>query len=522
MKSLIANLARIGIYPTDDDNTILRKQFVVYQGSAMGLGGLLWGTLLLAFNFPIPSIIPYGYTLITIINFFFFDKYKNFAVARNVQTIISLCLPFFLQWSLGGFVVSGGVMIWAVLALVSSVTYQNRQSSIFLFLGFTFLTLISLSLDTYFKANFNMGVNEYVSLVFLVVNILCVSIFVFLLMVYFSQMNFSNMEKIKQSYAKLINSEKLAVLGQISAGVAHEINTPLGAIKSSAEESAMGFEDCIPKLPYILSLLSDEEKKYFIDFVSKVRPQQEFLSTREEREKKKLLRSNLEELGVVNARFISDRLVQVGIYQLLPEIKKLSRHEKFEELMTVAYNLLNQQKNNRTIQLAVDKASRIILALKHYLHKTNSNEPEPVDIVQNIETVLTIYQNRLKQGIQVVKNFQDVPEVMALPDELNQVWTNLIVNAIQAMDHKGTLTIEVETKGSYVVVSIKDSGKGIPKNIQKKIFDPFFTTKSSGEGSGLGLDIIKRILTHNAGEISFESEENVGTTFFVKLPIKQK
>jgi signal transduction histidine kinase len=366
-----------------------------------------------------------------------------------------------------------------------------------------------------------MGVDESISLVFLVVNILCVSSIVFALVLYYSIMNTSNLTKIKQTYTKLINSEKLAVLGQISAGVAHEINTPLGAIKSSAEESINGFEEFMTKLPAVLSSLTAEEKDFFVLFVSSISPQNQFLSTKEERHNRKILRTSLEDLGVSNPRFISDRLVQVGIYEITPEIEILAKQSNFDELVMIIYNLLIQQKNNKTISLAVDKASRIVLALKSYLHSSGNEEPEPVDIINNLETVLTIYNNKLKQGIDVVKEFKDVPKVMAISDKLNQVWTNLIINAIQAMDNKGKLTIAVKPFEDFVEISISDTGKGIPDEIQEKVFDPFFTTKSSGQGTGLGLDIIKNILTDHSGTISFESTVNVGTTFYVKLPINK-
>ena len=175
MNRLFSDIARIGINSSDDDNVILRKQFLVFQGIAMSIGGLLWGIMLLAFNLPLPSIIPFGYTLITIINFFFFNKTKNFVVARNIQTIISLCLPFFTQWFLGGFEESGGVMLWSLLSLVSSVSYQNTRSSMYLLISYVVLTIFSIIYDPYFEANFNIGVEKYVSHIFLVINILCVS-----------------------------------------------------------------------------------------------------------------------------------------------------------------------------------------------------------------------------------------------------------------------------------------------------------------------------------------------------------
>ena len=133
--------------------------------------------------------------------------------------------------------------------------------------------------------------------------------------------------------------------------------------------------------------------------------------------------------------------------------------------------------------------------------------------------MLTLYYNQLKQGIEVIKNYpEDLPKIPCYPDELNQVWTNLIHNAIQAMESKGTLTIDVKQQQENILVSIIDSGKGIPAEILPKIFQPFFTTKPAGEGSGLGLDIVKKIVDKHRGTISFQSVPG-NTTFTVQLPI---
>jgi signal transduction histidine kinase len=132
---------------------------------------------------------------------------------------------------------------------------------------------------------------------------------------------------------------------------------------------------------------------------------------------------------------------------------------------------------------------------------------------------LTLYQNQLKQGVQVIRNYAKLPPVLCYPDELNQVWTNLIHNALQAMEYRGTLSIEVTAIDQQAKISLTDSGKGIPEEIQAKIFEPFFTTKPSGEGSGLGLDIVKKIIKKHDGQITVESQPG-RTTFNVFLPIQ--
>jgi signal transduction histidine kinase len=146
------------------------------------------------------------------------------------------------------------------------------------------------------------------------------------------------------------------------------------------------------------------------------------------------------------------------------------------------------------------------------------------NIVDGLETVLILYQNQLKHGITLYKEFEEVPSILCYPDELNQVWTNLIHNAIQAMEGKGDLTISVgrNPKGfenlSGLDVRITDTGKGIPPEIKARIFDAFFTTKAAGEGSGLGLYIVKQIIDKHKGNITYESGEGKGTTVIVELP----
>jgi signal transduction histidine kinase len=327
-------------------------------------------------------------------------------------------------------------------------------------------------------------------------------------------------KKYRKTQVKLFLAEKLAVLGQVSAGVAHEVNTPLSAIKSSAEESITAFPEIINELLWTTKNLNENDKVLLFEFIALANPASKTLTTKEEREIKKRINQELLELGIQNSRFISEKLIQVGIHELDSKLVELTKLPNFEKIILFVCNLLNQQKSNLTIQMAVNKASRIVKALKTYLHTSSSEDMELINLKDNLETVLTIYQNRLKQGIQVIKNYDDIPEIYGFPDQLNQVWTNLIVNAVQAMDNKGILTITLKCDSNFVFLSIKDTGKGIPKKIQSKIFDPFFTTKVSGEGSGIGLDISKRILIDHKATISFDSIENEGTTFYVNLPIK--
>ena len=156
-----------------------------------------------------------------------------------------------------------------------------------------------------------------------------------------------------------------------------------------------------------------------------------------------------------------------------------------------------------------------------YLHTSNQSKKVPFNLRQSIETVLTIYSNQLKQGVEV--NF-DIPndlELMGFEEEINQVWTNVIVNACQAMNFNGQLSISCEKTTEIVRISIADTGNGISNELGDKIFDAFFSTKKIGEGSGLGLDIVKKIITRHGGKIYYSSRIGSGTTFYIELPLNE-
>jgi signal transduction histidine kinase len=160
----------------------------------------------------------------------------------------------------------------------------------------------------------------------------------------------------------------------------------------------------------------------------------------------------------------------------------------------------------------------VVFALKRFARFDHFGQKVEANITDGIETVLTLYHNKLKHDIEVIKHYAPLPPILCYPDELNQVWTNLIQNALQAMDYKGTLIIEVSEQDKQAVISMTDSGKGIAEEIKEKIFEPFFTTKEAGEGSGLGLDIVRKIIEKHEGNIAVESQPGK-TTFTVSIPI---
>ncbi|MDM8522147.1 response regulator [Desulfococcaceae bacterium HSG8] len=322
----------------------------------------------------------------------------------------------------------------------------------------------------------------------------------------------------EQLRAELIRSEKMAILGQIVAGVAHEIKTPLGAIQASIDNISDSLGLILEQLPRLLQSLPDDSRKDFFLLLDKALQGKTGLSAREERKLKRSLTSVLEEHGLDNADDISDTLTDMGIYDKIDPFLPLFQSSENQLILETAYNISGLQRNARNISTAAGRATKIVFALKSYAHYDHTGKKVESDLTQGIETILTLYQNQLKYGIEVIRNYEKLPPVLCYTDELDQVWANLINNAIQAMDGKGTLTIDIYQKESSAVVTITDSGKGIPDEIKTRIFEPFFTTKSVGEGSGLGLDIVLKIIDKHHGKIEAESEPGK-TVFSVILPI---
>ncbi len=323
--------------------------------------------------------------------------------------------------------------------------------------------------------------------------------------------------ELQTTQQELIQSEKMAALGQLVANIAHEVNTPLGAIRASISNLINDLERSLELLPPFFHHLSDEQYDLFLALLNAASGQSHALSTREERQLRRKLKQELESYELEGAEAMANFLARMEITVPLEPFLPLLRSEIGVRAMESAYHLVNQRRQSSNITLAVERASKIAFTLKSYIRQDHSNQRVRADIREGLDVVLTIYRGWLKE-VELIKDFQDIPAIECYPDELNQVWTNLIHNAIQAMEKQGQMTVRTMQVNADIVVQITDSGCGIPRDIQEKIFEPFFSTKPSGEGSGLGLDIVKRILAKHQGRIEVESEPG-NTTFSIYLPI---
>lgn len=273
--------------------------------------------------------------------------------------------------------------------------------------------------------------------------------------------------ELKQSQAQLIQSEKMASLGQMVAGVAHEINTPLAYCHSNIEVVR-------EQLPEIMMLLKEFGKTP--NLFNALGAEQKFL--REQLSATQNLIIALEEEGIL------------------------------EEMVVLLDGSLS----------GLDQISDMVKSLKDF-SRLDQRKVENSDLNKNLDSVLVIANNVLKGKVEIIKNYGDIPLISCSPSQLNQVFLNLIVNAAQAIEDHGTITLETFAEDHVVHVVVEDNGKGIPGDVLPRIFDPFFTTKEIGKGTGLGLSIAYKIVQQHGGHIKVKSEVNKGTQFTVSIPI---
>jgi signal transduction histidine kinase len=315
--------------------------------------------------------------------------------------------------------------------------------------------------------------------------------------------------------------DKLAALGQLSAGLAHELNNPAAA----AARSADALLDCLARLRKfdVLPYLSETNCAAIATVEVELRaelPSPAFKDQLERSDREESLAAWLESHKVPEAWKLSPLLVDANFTQDHLERYLAAAGPAMQAALTRFATLLEMERVIGQISHSTKRISTLVKAIKEYSYMDQSPVQE-VDIVRGIETTIAIMEHKLKKSIQVIREFApDVPKVTANGGELNQIWTNLIDNAADAMKSNGKLRIRVTHEGDYVLVEVTDNGTGIPDDVQPHIFEPFFTTKGVGDGTGLGLDAVQRIIRKMRGTINFESVPGE-TRFQVRIPIRQ-
>ena len=335
----------------------------------------------------------------------------------------------------------------------------------------------------------------------------------------------TTLEDLQETQSQLVLSERLAGLGSLVAGIAHEVNTPAAAIQGAVTNLARNIEKISSiSAQSVETSIGREEWKDFLALIhNKISepPTHEIMPSNEAAKRAAALEKELSQYGFKNASRYARRMTDLGARDEIMDVVKIGGPENAELLASILLQIILLKRNTGAVETAIKTINRIVAALRAYSH-LDQTRVDKVNIHDGIETTLVILNNLLKYDIEISRKYGDLPSVPVYVDELNQVWTNLIVNAADAVSQqpKGEKSVTIQTRAmdEEVVVQIIDSGPGIQEDVLPKIFKPFFTTKSQGQGTGLGLGIVKRIVSKHGGRIDAKSKPGE-TCFSVYLPL---
>jgi signal transduction histidine kinase len=336
------------------------------------------------------------------------------------------------------------------------------------------------------------------------------------------------MDRVRENTRQDEQQTKLMSLGKLAAGLSHELNNPAGAAKraaSSLKEIRIHLRDAYLRID--CRELTTNQRGFIAKFENTAleranAAQSTSWNSLEQADREEELLDWMDGRGVLDGHQFTGALVEASV--TIPELETLAEKvgiDALTDVLTRIHLVLTASRLVQEIEASANRISEIVKAVKEYTYMDQAPEQE-IDIHDGIESTLTILAFKLrKKSINLVREFdRSLPKICAYGAELNQIWTNLVVNAAEAMPEGGELRIKTWGEHMDILVEVRDNGSGIPKPILPRIFEPFFTTKGVGEGTGLGLDTVQRIVRKHRGEITVTSEPG-DTRFVVRLP-KQK
>ncbi len=312
----------------------------------------------------------------------------------------------------------------------------------------------------------------------------------------------------------------MAALGQLVSGIAHEINTPAGAIVGGLEQVKEGYGKLFPQLQNLFQQLPAELHECYIELCQFVLNAPKGVSTRERRETAKLILTQFAEQGTPISHNIANKLSVIGLS--VEEIRHFSdvfACEEREALIETLFWLGASQLHIQDAQSSITQIVQLVNALKQYAHHDEADLVE-THLQEDLENTLLVLRNAFINGkVTLVTSYDLVPLFLCRAARLNQVWTNLLLNAIQAMPDGGTLSVRLaQLDATHIAVEVQDSGTGISDDVLPRIFEPYFTTRGSDKRIGMGLSVCREIIEAHHGRIEVGSSQPGNTCFRVLLP----
>ncbi len=572
-------LGAIGDLPTDTEVQKLQHRLLVFMGVMMSGGGILWGSLAASQGLFLPAVIPYGYTVVTFFNLLFFRFSKNFPVVQVFQVFLSLLLPFLFQWSLGGFSPSGAVMLWAMLAIVGSLTFAEAKTSLQWLILYVILTLISGFLDPVVE-RFSSDPSEGMRTLFIVINVTVISSIVFGLMIYLLAEREKATSALEVANARITElnehledevaartAELRAALARSQAildnmadalvavdhdGIVQAVNPAFGKVLfldhdiagkvaasvmpiELADLAKRSIDTCeVERTEIALSgdrtgaavaspiQTEDENGKKCVGSV---------LILRDVTLEKEIDRMKTDFIATVSHELRTPLTSVLGFAKLTKNKLEQAVFAHVPATDTKAQRAVGQVRGN--IDIIVSEGQRLTTLINDVLDISKMEAGrmewkmaplEPNAIVDRAMEATTA----LFSGTDVVMQREvatDLPQIEGDFDRLLQVLINLISNAAKFTE-KGSVTVRARQVGDSIELAVTDTGHGIEIVDQAAVFEKFKqvgdTLTNKPKGTGLGLPICRQIVTAHGGTISVESAIGVGSTFRVHLPIVRK
>ncbi len=575
----IMRLGAIGDRPDDPDTERLKHRLLVFMGVLMSGGGLLWGSIAASQSLLLPAVIPYGYTAVTVLNLSYFRLSKNFEVVRFIQVLLSLLLPFLFQWVLGGFATSGAVMLWAMLAIVGSMTFSASRTSLKWLLFYCGLTVVSGLIDRIAYQRFGIEPPPGVRTAFFVTNIVVISGFVFGLMIYL----LSERERVTQALA--VANERITELNehledQVAERTA-ELASSLTRTRAILSNMADGLvavngkgivQAANPAFSEILLIEHELDGKPFADVLPNALAELVQTSLAEceigrteipmpgERTgaavaspisteggpdtcegavvilrdvtlEKEIDRMKTDFIATVSHELRTPLTSVLGFAKLTKNKLEQSILEHVPESNSKAQRAVKQVRGN--IDIIVSEGQRLTALINDVLDisKMEAGRMEwkvaPVEVTALVDRALEATNALFQDGKVTAERevAENLPVVEGDFDRLLQVLINLLSNAAKFTE-EGAVTVRAQPHPDGVEIAVVDTGDGIAPTDQHAIFEKFKqvgdTLTSKPQGTGLGLPICRQIVTAHGGNISVESKVGEGSTFRVVLPLPGK